>query len=71
MKELLMKDLLETQKEIDFEEVRLDGFYRERESLCSGILSAENCLDRLKIREKLIKEKLEQIEKEENNEKER
>lgn len=68
MKELLRKDLLETQKEIDFEEVRLDGFYQQRASLYRSILSAENSLDRLKIREKLIKEKLEQIKEAEDNE---
>lgn len=71
MKDLIRDDLKETQSEIGRIKSHLDGLYRERASICNSILRNENSLDRLKIREKLIKEKLEQIEKEKNNEKER
>lgn len=71
MKELIEDDLTETQSEINRIESYLDGLYHERASICNSILRNENDLDRLKLREKILKQKLEQIKKEENNEKER
>lgn len=69
MKNLIEDDLLETQSSIKTTKVYLDSLYLERVSICNSILRNE--LDRLKLREEILKQKLEQIEKEENNEEER
>lgn len=71
MKELIRDDLLETQSLIKTTKTYLDDLYSERESICDSILRKENYLDRLKLREEILKQKLEQIEKEGNNEEER
>lgn len=71
MKNLIEDDLLETQSSIKTTKVYLDSLYLESVSICDSILRNENELDRLKLREEILKQKLEQIEKEENNEEER
>ena len=68
MKKMIEDDLLETQSSIETTKSYLDDLYLERESICDSILRNENDLDRLKLREEILKQKLEQIEKEENNE---
>ena len=71
MKKMIEDDLLETQSSIETTKSYLDDLYLERESICDSILRNENDLDRLKLREEILKQKLEQIKKEENNEKKR
>lgn len=71
MKELIEDDLTETQSEIDRIKSYLDDLYRERASVCDSILRNENDLDRLRLREEILKQNLKQIKIEENNEKER
>ena len=68
MKKMIEDDLLETQSSIETTKSYLDDLYLERTSICDSILRHENDLDRLKLREEILKQKLEQIEKEENNE---
>ena len=68
MKKLIEDDLWETQSSIETTKAYLDNLYLERTSICDSILRHENDLDRLKLREEILKQKLEQIEKEENNE---
>lgn len=65
MKEPTRDDLLETQSSIETTKAYLDNLYLERESICDSILRNENDLARLKLREEILKQKLEQIEKEE------
>lgn len=71
MKELIRDDLLETQSSIETTKAYLDDLYLERESICDSIRRNENDLDRLKLREEILKQKLKQIDKEGNNEEER
>lgn len=71
MKKLIEDDLQGTQSSIRTTEAYLDNLYWERKSICDSILRSENDLDILKMREEILKQKLEQIEKKENNEKER
>lgn len=65
MKKLIEDDLQETLSSIETTKSYLDGLYLERESICDSILRKENDLDRLKLREEILKQELEQIEKEE------
>ena len=71
MKELIEDDLMETQSSIKAIKSYLDNLYSERTSICDSILRGENDLDRLKLREEILKQKLKQIKEEENNEEER
>ena len=71
MKELIEDDLMETQSSIETTKSYLDDLYLERESICDSILRNENDLNRLKLREEILKQKLKQIKEEENNEEER
>lgn len=71
MKDLIRDDLLETQSSIETTKAYLDDLYLERESICDSIRRNENDLDRLKLREEILKQKLKQIDKEGNNEEER
>ena len=68
MKKMIEDDLLETQSSIETTKSYLDNLYLERTSICDSILRHENDLDRLKLREEILKQKLEQIKKEKNNE---
>ena len=68
MKKMVEDDLMETQSSIETTKSYLDNLYLERTSICDSILRHENDLDRLKLRQEMLKQKLEQIEKEENNE---
>ena len=71
MKELIEDDLQETLSSIETTKSYLDGLYLERESICDSILRKESDLDRLKLREEILKQKLKQIDKEGNNEEEK
>lgn len=68
MKKLIEDDLRETQSSIKTTKAYLDNLYFERDSICDSVLRTENDLNRLKMREEILKQELEQIEKEENNE---
>ena len=71
MKKLIEDDLWETQSSIETTKAYLDNLYLERTSICDSILRHENDLDRLKLREEILKQKLEQIKEEQNNEEEK
>lgn len=62
---------METQSSIKMTKAYLNNLYCERKSICDSILRSENELDRLKLREEILKQKLKQIDKEGNNEEER
>jgi hypothetical protein len=63
MKELIEDDLRETQSSIKTTKTYLNNLYLERKSICESILRNENDLDRLKLREEILKQKLKQIDK--------
>ena len=68
---MIEDDLLETQSSIETTKSYLDNLYLERTSICDSILRHENDLARLKLREEILKQKLEQIKEEQNNEEEK
>lgn len=71
MEKIIRDDLMETQSSIKAIKSYLDNLYWERKSICDSVLRSENDLDRLKLREEILKQKLKQIKEEENNEEER
>ena len=71
MKKLIEDDLMETQSSIETTKSYLNDLYLKRTSICDCILRHENDLDRLKLREEILKQKLEQIKEEQNNEEEK
>lgn len=72
MKEFIKTNLEEAQSEIIRIESYLEKLYHNKKTPARDtFLKVKDALNREKLREKILKQKLKQIEKEENNEKER